>query len=71
METHDKIDVIVLMLGTNELKFDFNNEASAVVIMMKKYVDFIKNLPESLYVSGLEYMSSVGHYLIEKIKSYR
>lgn len=33
--------------------------------------NFIKNLPESLYVSGLEYMSSVGHYLIEKIKSYR
>ncbi len=33
--------------------------------------NFIKNLPEGLYKSGLEYMSKVGHYLIEKIKSYR
>lgn len=33
--------------------------------------NFIKNLPEDLYKSGLEYMSKVGHYLIEKIKSYR
>lgn len=33
--------------------------------------NFIKNLPKDLYKSGLEYMSKVGHYLIEKIKSYR
>ena len=40
---------------------DFNYEASG----------FIKNLPQELYESGLKQMSAVGHYLIEKIKSYK
>lgn len=31
------------MLGTNELKYSFNNEAKDIVDMLDKYVKFIKN----------------------------
>ncbi len=75
METHDKIDVIVLMLGTNELKFDFNNEASAVLIMMKKYVDFILNYRSQidnsspkLIISGVPFVTETSEYSKEKNK---
>ena len=43
MDSHDKIDYIVIMLGTNELKCGFNNSAEEIVEMMKKYVEFILN----------------------------
>ncbi len=43
LDTHDKIDVVVLMLGTNELKNEFNNSAEDIVEMIDKYVKFIKS----------------------------
>ena len=60
LDTHDKIDIVVLMLGTNELKNTFNNSASDIVSMIEKYVLFIRNnksqidggVPE-IVVSGL------------------
>ena len=41
MDTHDKFDYIILMLGTNELKYAFNNSAQDIVDMIDKYVKFI------------------------------
>jgi len=43
LDTHDKLDFIILMLGTNELKNTFNNTAQDIVDMVDKYVQFIKN----------------------------
>lgn len=43
METHDKFDYLVLMLGTNELKHDFNNSANDIIEMIDKYVEFINH----------------------------
>ena len=75
LETHDKIDIIVLMLGTNELKFDFSNDASTVLNMMKKYVEFISNyrsqidnsIPK-LILSGVPLVSENSEYSREKNK---
>ena len=43
MDSHDKFDYIVLMLGTNELKYKFNNSAKDIVDMIDRYVKFILN----------------------------
>ena len=43
MDSHDKFDTIIIMLGTNELKSTFNNTAEDIVNMIDKYVNFIKN----------------------------
>lgn len=43
LDTHDRIDIVVLMLGTNELKYTFNNSANDIVNMVDKYVKFIEN----------------------------
>ncbi len=43
LDTHDKIDLVILMLGTNELKNEFNNTATDILNMIIKYIDFIKN----------------------------
>lgn len=43
MDTHDKFDTIIVMLGTNELKYALNNTAQDIVQMIDKYVCFIKN----------------------------
>lgn len=43
MDSHDKFDTIVIMLGTNELKHDFNNTPEDIVEMLDKYVNFIQN----------------------------
>lgn len=58
METHDKIDLLVLMLGTNELKLEFGNNASDVVEMMKKYVDFILNYRSEIDNSNVKLLIS-------------
>ena len=50
LETHDKIDIFVLMLGTNELKISFNNSAQDILNMLKKYIDYLKN-----YKSNIDY----------------
>ena len=41
LDTHDKIDIIILILGTNELKSELNNSAEDIVKMIDKYVQFI------------------------------
>ena len=43
LDTHDKIDLIILMLGTNELKNEYNNSATDILNMVIKYINFIKN----------------------------
>ena len=43
LDTHDKIDIIILILGTNELKSELNNSVEDIVKMIDKYVQFIKN----------------------------
>ena len=60
LETHDKVDVVVLMLGTNELKVRFDNSAEDILKMFDKYVRFIGSFQSSidnsvpaLIVSGL------------------
>lgn len=83
MDTHDKFDIIVLMLGTNELKNTFNNTAKDIVLMLDKYVKFIssyksqidKSTPE-IIISGLpivkeetEYSQKGGKYKGATLKS--
>lgn len=69
IESHDKIDILVLMLGTNELKYEFNNEASDIVEMIKKYVSFILNYESQidkskikLIISGIPLVSENSGY---------
>lgn len=43
LDTHDKFDVFVLMLGTNEMKNKFKNSAEDTLKMIEKYADVITN----------------------------
>ena len=43
LDTHDKIDCFVLMLGTNEFKADYNNTAEQISAMLIKFIEYIKN----------------------------
>ena len=43
LETHDKFDILVLMLGTNELKSAYNNSPDEILQMLDKFVKFIQN----------------------------
>lgn len=43
MESHNKFDVFVLMLGTNELKNFFNNSPEDILDMIKKFIEIISN----------------------------
>lgn len=69
LDTHDKLDFIVLMLGTNELKNTFNNSAEDIVEMMNKYVKFIKSNKSqidgsspTIIISGLPIVSEDSIY---------
>ncbi len=60
LEAYGKVDVIILMLGTNELKNRFGNSAEDIVEMLDKNVQFIRNFPfdtdnsaPTLIISGL------------------
>lgn len=60
LDTHDKIDYLVLMLGTNELKHTFNNEPVDILNMLIKMTDLIKDFrsqidktPVKLIICGL------------------
>ena len=48
LETHDKFDIFVLMLGTNELKTTYNNTPKDVLIMLQKFVDYIQNFKSQI-----------------------
>ena len=39
--SHDKVDIVILMLGTNELKERQKNSAKTVFDMLKRYVKFL------------------------------
>ncbi len=69
LETHDKIDIIILMLGTNELQNRYNNSAEDVVAMIDKYVKFIKNYKSKIdkstpqiIISGLPIINEQAPY---------
>lgn len=60
METHNPFDVIVFMLGTNELKNTFSNSAESIFEMAQKHFEFIQKFKflgneksPKLLVSGL------------------
>ena len=42
LDTHDPIDLVVLMLGTNELKYNFNKSAQDIGKMLEEY--FVKTI---------------------------
>ena len=48
LDTHDKIDIMVLFLGTNELKDTFCNTAEVIVSMIDKFIDFILNFSSQI-----------------------
>lgn len=43
LDTHDKIDLFILMLGTNEFKAMFENSPHQILEMFIKYVEYLKN----------------------------
>lgn len=69
LDTHDKIDYIVLMLGTNELKNAFNNTAKDIVDMLDKYVKFIKSYKSQIDKSTPEIIIS-GTPLVRETENY-
>ena len=42
LDTHDPIDLVILMLGTNELKYTFNKSAKDIGEMLEKF--FVKTI---------------------------
>ena len=48
LATHDKFDVIILMLGTNEMKDIFNNSAKDIIKMLDKFVEYILNFKSQI-----------------------
>lgn len=75
MDTHDKIDLFILMLGTNELKFEFNNDAITILNMIKRYVEFIANYKSQIdkttpkiLISGVPLVSENSEYSKDKNK---
>ena len=83
LDTHDKIDFFVLMLGTNELKNSYNNTARDILAMFVKFVNVISQYKSQidksavkLIVSGIpvvndetEYAKEDGMYHGARIKS--
>lgn len=83
LDTHDKIDFFVLMLGTNELKNSYNNTAKDILDMFVKFVGLIKGYKSQidkttpkLIVSGIplvndetEYAKEDGMYHGARVKS--
>lgn len=43
LDSHDKIDFLIIMLGTNELKSCYNNSPEDIMKMIKQYLDLITN----------------------------
>ena len=69
LDTHDKIDVILLMLGTNELKNTFSNSAQDIVEMMDKYIKYIMSYKSQIdkqhpqiIVLGLPLVKEISEY---------
>lgn len=69
MDTHDPLDVVILMLGTNELKHGFHHSAQDIVHMMDQYVTFITNYRSQIdkshpkiIISGLPPVNDKSEY---------
>lgn len=43
LDSHDKIDIFVLMLGTNELKTTFDNTPSQIITMFDRFIKYLKS----------------------------
>lgn len=54
LDSHDKIDIIILMLGTNELKDSFENSPEMIVEMIDKFIDYILNFKSQIDGSKLK-----------------
>ena len=75
LDSHDKIDILILMLGTNELKTEFNNSAESVINMINNYVEFINNYKSQidkttpkLIISGIPVVNESTHYCLNNNK---
>ena len=75
MDTHDKIDLLLLMLATNELKYEFNNSVDNIVSMIEKYVCFVKGYKSQidksspkLIMLGVPLVNEKSQYSKEKNK---
>lgn len=42
LDTHDPVDLVILMLGTNELKYTFNKTAKEIGVLLEEY--FVKTI---------------------------
>lgn len=54
LETHDKFDIIILMLGSNDLKTTFNYSAETILKMHNKMTDFILNFKSKVDGSSVK-----------------
>lgn len=65
LESHDKVDIVILMLGTNELKYQFGNTAQDVLKMLIRYVEFIRAYRSRMDGSAVQLLVS-GLPLVRK-----
>lgn len=54
LDTCDPIDFFVLMLGTNELKYVYNNSPTDILLLFEKYLNYLKNYQSQIDKSGLK-----------------
>ncbi len=69
LDSHDKVDIVIIMLGTNELKYSYNNSPQDIVDMVDKYVTFLKNYTSQIdkstpqvIISGLPLVNENTEY---------
>lgn len=49
LQSHDKFDLVIMMLGTNDLKIQYNRSSDEVALGVEEYVNYVKsNRPETL-----------------------
>lgn len=58
LESHEPIDVLVLMLGTNEFKNRYNNDENKIMAMLKDFINEIKNYKSSHYENNIRLIIS-------------
>lgn len=45
LDTHDPLDIVIVMLGTNEMKYEYNNSPEQIGEQMRKLLKIIINRP--------------------------
>lgn len=53
LESHDKIDYLIFMLGTNDLKTIFGNSANDIFLMAKKFIEHIMSFRSTIDGSNI------------------